>query len=351
MTIISQLMSFGQVDYESTVTTGSVASAIGYTSEATGTYSFAFGDYSRAYQSKCFAGGNHSKAAAYSVALGNYCEATGSISVALGDASIAYGHKSYAIGVGTYTNVRMSTALGANNIIMTGSRSDWISTDPLFAIGNGETSSSRSNALTILKNGNTGIGTVSPQTTLDVNGHLYVSGGGVKILGSTHLTFAQSTAHGVINFGDDGSGNLYFRSLDSLGDINNYNDLMIITYDGNVGIGTNSPGNYKLAVDGSILAKSIDVEATWSDFVFEDDYNLLSLEDVRSFIAENKHLPDIPSAQEVEENGINVGEIQSKLLQKIEELTLYVLQVSDENVALKDRIDALENELNSSTHD
>jgi hypothetical protein len=94
-----------------------------------------------------------------------------------------------------------------------------------------------------------------------------------------------------------------------------------------VGIGTDNPdGNFRLSVDGKIKAKGIKVQANWSDFVFKPGYNLKSVKEVESFIKENGHLPEIPSEQEVTENGIELGEISSKLLQKIEELTLYIIE-------------------------
>jgi hypothetical protein len=98
---------------------------------------------------------------------------------------------------------------------------------------------------------------------------------------------------------------------------------------GNVGIGTTDPGNYKLAVEGTIGAREVTVTAdSWSDFVFKDDYKLQSLNEVESFIKENKHLPDIPSEEEVKENGVSLGEMDAKLLQKIEELMLYVIRIN-----------------------
>ena len=94
---------------------------------------------------------------------------------------------------------------------------------------------------------------------------------------------------------------------------------------GNVGIGTTNPGSWKLAVNGKIRAKEIKVETGWSDFVFEDNYKLPTLQDVEKHIKSKGHLKDIPSAKEVEKNGIFLGEMDSKLLQKIEELTLYAI--------------------------
>lgn len=95
---------------------------------------------------------------------------------------------------------------------------------------------------------------------------------------------------------------------------------------GNVGIGTKSPGTWKLAVNGNIRAKEIKVETGWSDFVFYDDYELPTLKEVEEHINTYGHLKDIPSAAEVEKNGIKLGEINSRLLQKIEELTLYTIE-------------------------
>jgi hypothetical protein len=106
-----------------------------------------------------------------------------------------------------------------------------------------------------------------------------------------------------------------------------WNDLMTIKASGNVGIGTTSP-IYKLSVKGTIGCGEVKVENVdvWADFVFEPDYNLMSLKDLETFIQANKHLPEIPTTAEVQENGISVGEMNAKLLQKIEELTLYTIQ-------------------------
>ncbi|PQJ80301.1 hypothetical protein [Polaribacter porphyrae] len=107
---------------------------------------------------------------------------------------------------------------------------------------------------------------------------------------------------------------------------------------GNVGVGTTTTGSHKLAVEGSIGAREIKVTAEgtpWSDFVFYKDYNLPTLEEVEKHIKEKGHLKDIPSAKEVEKNGIFLGEMNAKLLQKIEELTLYTIQQQKEIEKLK----------------
>ncbi|WP_335967209.1 hypothetical protein [Galbibacter sp. PAP.153] len=112
-------------------------------------------------------------------------------------------------------------------------------------------------------------------------------------------------------------------------------------FTGNVGLGTNIPGPWKLAVNGKIRAKEIKVETGWSDFVFENDYDLPTLEEVEKHIQEKGHLKDIPSAKDVEENGILLGEMDAKLLQKIEELMLYTIQQQKEIETLKAEITEL----------
>ena len=111
--------------------------------------------------------------------------------------------------------------------------------------------------------------------------------------------------------------------------------IVLANPNGNVGIGTGDPQGWKLAVNGQIRAKEIKVETGWSDFVFSDDYKLPSLEDVEKHIKNEGHLKDIPSAAEVEKNGIYLGEMDSKLLLKIEELTLYTIQQQKEIEMLK----------------
>jgi hypothetical protein len=121
------------------------------------------------------------------------------------------------------------------------------------------------------------------------------------------------------------------------------NTCMIIRENGNVGIGTDDPGNYRLAVNGHIRTKEITVESDWSDFVFEDDYELMPLDRLEQHIKVNKSLPGIPTEEEVLKGGVKVGEIQAKLLEKVEELTLYVIELKKENEKLQKRITALEN--------
>jgi len=113
---------------------------------------------------------------------------------------------------------------------------------------------------------------------------------------------------------------------------------------GRLGIGTLTP-QAKLDVRGKIIADEVEVKVNkGADFVFSSDYDLRPLSDVESFVRENKHLPDIPSEKEMIESGVNINEMQIKLLQKIEELTLYVIEQQKEIKSLKQEIIELKQE-------
>jgi len=136
------------------------------------------------------------------------------------------------------------------------------------------------------------------------------------------LRYGASSDNNLI-IGNDGGGNIFFNT-----GAWEYNQTrVIITGNGSVGINTANPGIWKLAVNGKIRAKEIKVETGWADFVFEDDYDLPTLNEVERYIKKHGHLMNIPSKEEVKKNGVFLGEINSKLLQKIEELTLYIIQL------------------------
>jgi hypothetical protein len=128
---------------------------------------------------------------------------------------------------------------------------------------------------------------------------------------------------GVIDAEFKNSGNLLFNNT------------------GNVGIGTSNPTE-KLSVNGNIKCRQVEVSLSgWSDFVFQDDYSLMSLAELDNYIKENNHLPGVPSTEEVMTNGNNLGEMDAILLQKIEELTLYVIELKKENEILKTQISGI----------
>lgn len=191
-----------------------------------------------------------------------------------------------------------------------------------------------------------GIGIESPNSKLHVkntngNASLIVQGkqdANINNSAQLILSTEYSTANNLTGTQSGRKAIIKASSLDTWGQTvklafytSNYistypQERMSIMPSGNVGIGTTNTNGWKLAVNGKIRAKEINVETGWSDFVFEKDYNLPTLKEVENYINEKGHLKDIPCAKEVEKNGILLGEMDSKLLQKIEELTLYTIQ-------------------------
>jgi hypothetical protein len=110
---------------------------------------------------------------------------------------------------------------------------------------------------------------------------------------------------------------------------------------------TNFPGAYNLYVKNGILTEEVKIAGVtsndWADYVFAKNYKLRTLTEVENFVKVNKHLPGVPSAEEVAKDGINVGKMEAKLLEKIEELTLYMIEMKKENNKLKSRLKKLEN--------
>jgi hypothetical protein len=186
--------------------------------------------------------------------------------------------------------------------------------------------------------GNVGIGINAPTEKLTVSGNIKLTGGilwdwpnrviekyadpdGV----SQMIRFRNSMAAG---YGNPNGG---FDFADHLGAsvmrINNYS----------VGIGTVNTGSFKLAVEGKIGAREIRVTSVnpWPDYVFSKQYKLKSLSALKEYISKNHRLPEMPSAQEVKDNGIELGKMNAKLLEKIEELTLYVIELKGDIEQLK----------------
>ena len=205
--------------------------------------------------------------------------------------------------------------------------------------------------------GNVGIGTINPSEKLDINGKLKLNNTLIIDGVDTGNPSAQDEQLRLSGYGILGNrGAMYISNENAQGSISFYvggkhgsGSHLLIKSNGFVGIGTSNSGNFKLGVNGAIRAKEIKVDTGWSDFVFEKDYDLPSLEEVANHIAQKGHLKDIPSAAEVEKEGVFLGEMDAKLLQKIEELTLYLIEQNNalkqykaEIKKLKDRIDELE---------
>jgi hypothetical protein len=191
--------------------------------------------------------------------------------------------------------------------------------------------------------GNVGIGYNSPGTLLDVAKNMTEPTISVRNLGGPGgATFRMYDQLSGVEwkFKVTNTGGFKIRD-NSFGfdviqvEANSAANVIYINAAGNVGIGTSNPGE-KLAVNGNIKCRQVEVTLSgWSDFVFEDDYSLMSLAEVDAFIKKNKHLPGVPSAREVISNGNNLGEMDAVLLQKIEELTLYMIELKKENEELK----------------
>ncbi|MBB6129953.1 hypothetical protein [Mucilaginibacter lappiensis] len=124
----------------------------------------------------------------------------------------------------------------------------------------------------------------------------------------------------------------------------NITTVMTTDVAGNIGINTASTSpQYKLAVNGAFIATSATVKlySNWPDYVFKKDYQLPSLQDVKTYIDQNQHLPETPSAQQIAKDGLNLGEMNKLLMKKVEELTLYLIEQNK-------RIEKLESQINKS---
>lgn len=201
--------------------------------------------------------------------------------------------------------------------------------------------------------GNVGIGTTTPGSTLTLRSG---NGTGISIHPGSNpyfgtLAFNRESATGEIfdpagkafqiNNGG-GDQNLHIQVYNGDGTLVTNNSLVISGTNGNVGIGTASLSE-KFNVEGKIRAREIKVEsAFWPDYVFEVNYPIISLKNLDLYIKENKHLPGMPSAKEVAANGIELGEMNKKLLEKIEELTLHLIEKDKKIDALIERVEVLE---------
>ena len=215
----------------------------------------------------------------------------------------------------------------------------------IFYINNSE-------KMSIISNGNVGIGLegAAPTTKLQVEGVVHSVTGGFKLPDGTTIT--QKSDLGSSSWKNHTSEKIYFNGDVCVGTTSNSDYKFFV--DGNIGsngkleseeikvrlIGANQINTDQIKTDD--LRFALDNAA---DYVFEKDYNLRSLQEVEEFIEDNKHLPDMPSAKEFKSNGASLSEMNNLLLQKIEELTLYMIEQNKLMMQQKSELDALKQKL------
>lgn len=199
-------------------------------------------------------------------------------------------------------------------------------------------------------NGNVGVGTLSPSWKLDVRGGVSISGrnpiSSVNGFGNALQLRHSNNAAIVYNPGEDtelmfgfhSNGNFYWGSktdsykmqLSKTGHLRVYNTMQV---------GSRHISGYALSVDGKIATREVMVTVSgWPDYVFLPGYRLQSLDELDRYIHRNRHLPGIPKAGEVEANGVELGELNKKLLEKMEEMTLYVIDLHKRIAELEEKI-------------
>jgi hypothetical protein len=195
--------------------------------------------------------------------------------------------------------------------------------------------------ITVYAGGSVGLGTNLPEARLHVAGGTFVLDGGAthpiiytgigSIESNKYLLLVN--APGFASASGLKAGGVLISDTYSYGNPGK-NDLIV---KGNISIGTTDPKGYKLAVGGKAVAEEVVVklQASWPDYVFSDGYKLTPLAEVEAYIRANNHLPEIPTHNEVKQNGLSLGEMNALLLKKVEELTLYMIELKKENEAIR----------------
>jgi len=183
---------------------------------------------------------------------------------------------------------------------------------------------------TFPSSGNVGIGVLSPSAKMD----LYMAA-------SASPQYGVLLHTGSFYTGANAANSYFLKMIDDGGPATKF----IVQGDGSVGINTMPSTGYALSVNGSAIFTRAVVKlySNWPDYVFKKNYPLTSLNHLADYIQKNEHLPGLPSASEMQQNGqVDLGQINVKLLEKIEELTLYMIELKKENNNVKHRLKALE---------
>ncbi len=188
-----------------------------------------------------------------------------------------------------------------------------------------DTDPSTTTRMFINTKGNVGIGTTNPVERLHVEGTAQLNHSGFNAI---QMRYSDING-GAQSIGSNENGDLILSAHNTVA---GNEHLLVQQNTGNVGIGTTTPKS-KLTVGGDILANQVRVVTNVNsvpDYVFGKEYKLLSLEEVEAYVKENSHLPEVPSAEEIAEDGHDLGAMNLLLLKKIEELTLYVIEQQKE---------------------